>query len=294
MRAGRWCAQLRPYGVSVLLSSAPLRRTGVPVEQAPLRFGRTDEAHPFAARYLFMSDKPAFELSLWCGTCPFLFERKEGANGTLSSEVEPLAALEEGLSSIDERVVGKFAPLLPEGNYLPLLLEVSPELVSPHDERDYFTHEQVATWGVDSFWGLPENPRSYYYRTFETRVKADEHLYEFVVPMVPPRWNERDRVEHYRGVVRRGGTPTAVALSTLDVCQPAMDDESTDYYAHWGLSHFLLDGHHKFEAAAEVGAKVRLLALVSLDGSLAGPDDLARLPELLRQPFAPRRGEASA
>ena len=293
-RDGRWCARPRPYGDRVLLSSALPTRIGVPVEKAALRFGRADEAHPFVARYLFMSDEPAFELSLWCGTCPFLFERKGGANRTLSSEVEPLAVLEEGLSSIDERVVSQFASLLPEGDYLPLLLEVSPELVSPHDEQDYFTHEQVATWGVDSFWGLPENPRSYYYRTFETRVKADEHLYEFVVPMVPPRWNQRDRVEHYRDLVGRGGTPTAVALSTLDVCQPATDDESTDYYAHWGLSHFLLDGHHKFEAAAEVGANVRLLALVSLAGSLAGPDDVARLPELLRQPTASRLGEAGA
>ncbi|WP_400999585.1 hypothetical protein [Agromyces sp. GXQ0307] len=167
------------------------------------------------------------------------------------------------------------------GDYLPLLLEVNPELVAPHDERDYFTHEQVATWGVDSFWGLPENPRTFYYRTFETAVASDEHLYEFVVPMVPPRWNDRERVEHYADLMAGGVTPTAVALSTLDVCQPATDDESTDYYAHWGLTHFLLDGHHKMEAAAKAGEKVRLIALVSIQGSVAGGDDLMRLPEVL-------------
>lgn len=289
----------------MLVSAFPPRRLGLPVEQAPLHFGRADGKvpkdlgpgagpAPFSARYLFMSGKPAFELSLWCGTCPFLFERKEGANGTMSAEVEIMAELERPVGSVDDRILAPFASLLPEGEFLPLLLEVQPELVAPHDERDYFTHEQVATWGLDSFWGLPENPRSFYYRTFETRVKSDEHLYEFVVPMVPPGWNDRGRVQHYRDQMGEGVIPTAVALSTLDLCQPASDDESTDYYVHWGLTHFLLDGHHKMEAAARAGATVQLLALVSVDGSLAGPDDLARLPDLLSQPQVVRGQGAEA
>jgi len=278
-----------PYGEPVLVSSLPPIRFGVPDERAPLRFGPADPETPFSDRSLFMAGEPAFELSYWCGTCPFLFERKGGANGTLSAEVELSQDLERPLSVIDHRILVPFASLVPEGEFLPLLLEVEPILVEPHDDSDYFTHEQVATWGVDSFWGLPANPRSFYYRSFETSVKSDAHLYEFVVPMVPPRWNDRERVEHYRASLDQGVVPTAVAVSTLDICQPAIEDESTDYYAHWGLAHFLLDGHHKFEAAAQAGAKVRLLALVSLDGSLARPEDIARLPELLSKPRV-RRG----
>lgn len=263
----------------MLVSALPPRRLGVPVEQARLRFGPADGE--FSARYLFLSGTPAFELSPWCGTCPFLFARKEGASGTMSADVGTMAELELPVESVDDRILAPFASLLAEGEFLPLLLEVRPELAAPHGERDYFTHEQVATWGVDGFWGLPENPRSFYYRTFETRVQSDQHLYEFVVPMVPPSWNDQERVRHYRDLMRTGVTPTAVAVSTLDVCQPAIDEESTDYYVHWGLTHFLLDGHHKVEAAARSGASVRLLALVSLDGSLSGPDDIHRLPNLL-------------
>ena len=81
-----------------------------------------------------------------------------------------------------------------------------------------------------------------------------------------------------------------VTLSTLDVCQPA-EPESTDSYAPWGLSHFLLDGHHKMEAAARAGGRVRLLALVSLAGSLAAAEDVARLPELLTRPLQRREHE---
>lgn len=43
-----------------------------------------------------------------------------------------------------------------------------------------------------------------------------------------------------------------LAYSLLDVIQPAMD-EGDDYYEHWVLSHFLLDGHPKIEAAAAAG-----------------------------------------
>ncbi|HLS26782.1 MAG TPA: hypothetical protein VK063_13005, partial [Beutenbergiaceae bacterium] len=186
--------------------------------------------------------------------------------------------------AIAETVLDTVSPLLPEGEYLPVLLEVRPELIAPYDQRDYFTHEQLATWQPDSFWALPEFPRSFYYRTFETAVSDRAHLYEFVIPMVPPAWNDPGRVQHYQGLIEQGTAPTAVAVSTLDVTLPAGADESADYYAHWGLSHFVLDGHHKMEAAARAGRAARLLALVNVDASLADPADVAALPELLSRP----------
>jgi len=271
----------------VLVSSSPARRLGTPDGHARLRFGSADPRLPRSTRHLLVDGTPAFELSFWCGTCPFLFRRKAGATSTFSDDLGVLAELERPLAAVDAGVIYTFAPLLPEGEYLPVLLEVRPELVAPHDQRDYFTREQPTTWAPDSFWGLPENPRSFYYRTFETAVSSDDHLYEFVVPMVPPGWNSRERVQHYADLIQRGTPPTAVAVSTLDVCQPA-DKESTDYYTHWGLSHFLLDGHHKLEAAARSGGAVRLLALVSLGDSLASADDVARLPEILSRPRAAR------
>ncbi|WP_082518763.1 hypothetical protein [Leifsonia sp. Leaf336] len=272
----------------MLLTQMPRRRLGVPENEGTLRFAKADSRVPFSKRYLFLEGTPAFELSLWCGTCPFLFERKDGANGTLSRERERLSELEGPLDSVSADIIQSFGSLLPIGDYLPLLLEVRPQLVAPTDERDYFTHEQVDTWGVDSFWGLPENPRSFYYRTFETEVDPNEHLYEFIVPMVPPGWNDQHRVSYYLDLMRGGTVPTAVALSTLDICQPATDVESIDYYAHWGLTHFLLDGHHKVQAAAELGVPLRLLAFVSLDDSLARPEEVARVPELLSRPSRPR------
>lgn len=265
------------------------RRLGVPDAEARLRF--ETERHELGGgprrRLLMVDGKPAFELSFWCGTCPFLFRRLEAAQETLSLE-----SVQERLTGAladpdDDGVIDAFGAVLPEGEYLPMLLRVEPRLVVPGKEGDYFSGEQVATWGLDQFWGLPEYPHTPYYRTFETAVDASAHLYEFVVPMVPPTWNERERVEEYVELMGRGTVPTAVAVSTLDLCEPA-DGMPDDQYEHWGLTHFLLDGHHKLEAAATAGRPVQLLSLLALDEGLATSEDRARLPTLRTRPRSVR------
>ncbi len=257
-----------------------------------LRFGEEAKA-PGAwsgRRLLFAADKPAFELSFWCGTCQFMFRRLEGATegGSLEAMQERLTA---GLDDLDDDVIQQFASVLPRGDYVPLLLEVLPRLVAPAQSDDYFANEQVDTWGLESFWGLPVYPQTPYYRTFETPVDVHAHMYEFVVPMVPPSWNEPSRVREFEQLLGGGSHATAVAVSILDVCQPA-SDLGPDYHAHWALTHFLIDGHHKMEAAAISGQPIRLLTLLSVGDCLASAEQVARIPELRSRPAA-SRGSAS-
>jgi hypothetical protein len=258
----------------------------------------TPEGPRFNPRQLLLDDDPAFELSFWCGTCAFLFERLSGANEKLSLDAVQ-GELNEGLDRVEPVIRDAFAALLPIGEYLPLLLEIRPRMVSPGDQDDYFSREQLDTWGVDPFWGLPNYPRTPYYRLFETPVSGgtsrvseatDGHLFEFAVPMVPPRWNDPDRVMAYQQRLAGSARPTAVALSLLDICQPAtLQGSESDYYAHWGLTHFLLDGHHKMQAAAESGLPLGLLTIVSVDHSLAQREDVLRLGALHGQAPVARR-----
>lgn len=271
--------ELPGYRTRVLLAAGEVRTLGSP--EPRLAFGEEPKAAGGVGgrRVLALEEKPAFELSFWCGTCQFLFKRLEGANQTLS-----LDALEErlaiGLDGLDDEVITKFGALLPVGDFLPLLLLVEPRLTSPSMPGDYFAEEQVSTWGVDPFWGLPEYPSTPYYRTFETPVDHDAHLFEFIVPMVPPSWNNAEKVAGHADRLEASSRPTCVAVSILDVCQPATRPQRSDYYAHWGLTHFLLDGHHKVQAAAQIREPVRLLSLLSLDASLASPEQVARLSQL--------------
>ncbi|MCX2184137.1 hypothetical protein KV205_26930 [Streptomyces sp. SKN60] len=272
-------------------SSAP-RRLGVPAPQARLRFEEEQRGAGGGPgrRLLVVDGDPAFELSNWCGTCPFLFRRLETACQTLSLETarDRLTGTPPGLDAlVADGVIDAFAALLPEGDYLPMLLQVEPRLTVPGRDGDYFSGEQVDTWGLDQFWGLPEYPHTPYYRTFETAVDAFAHLYEFVVPLVPPTWNERQRVAEYAELMGGGAVPTAVAVSTLDVCEPA-SGSAADHYRHWGLTHFLLDGHHKTEAAAVTGRPVRLLSLLALGAGLAATEDCAVLPTVRARHDSPR------
>ena len=264
----------------MVIATGPPRALGTESEPR-LRFGEEEKAEGAWAgrRLLLLDEKPAFELSFWCGTCQFLFKREPGANETVSlAGVE--ARLATGIDHLDEEVISAFAGLLPRGDYVPLLLQVKPRLVRPVEAGDYFAEEQVATWGVEAFWGLPEYPRTPYYRTYETAVNPEAHLFEFVVPMVPPSWNDAKRVQSHRQQLADSSRPTAVAVSTLDVCAPAEDWNSTDYFDHWGLTHFLLDGHHKFQAAADDDRPLQLLSLLSLEASLAPAERVAQVPEL--------------
>ena len=271
----------------MLLAAGPARAIGA-ASQSRLRFGEgpKDDHAWRGRRLLWLDERPAFELSHWCGTCGFLFERLEGATSTCSiDDIDRL--LVDGLDGIDEQVIDRFGSLLPRGQYLPLLLRVQPSLVRPAGNGDYFAGEQVATWGLSGFWGLPEYPRTPYYRTYETPVDSDAHLYEFVVPMVPPSWNDQERVAHYVAELARSPKLTAVAVATLDLCAPAVD-HGTDYYTHWGLTHFLLDGHHKMQAAATSERPLQLLSLLSIDASLCTPEEVSRVPTLRQRARASR------
>jgi hypothetical protein len=207
-----------------------------------------------------------------------LFQRLEGATTTLSLQ-DSGKILADGVHVLDDEVISRFGSLLPRGQYPPLLLQVEPRLVRPAGPGDYFAEEQVATWGLDAFWRLPTYPRTPYYRTYEAPVAGDAHLYEFVVPMVPPSWNEHDTVAMYAAQLACGVAPTAIAVSILDVCAPAVE-QGPDHYTHWALTHFLLDGHHKMQAAADAARPVRLLSLLSIDAGLSSAEQVAQLPTL--------------
>ena len=268
----------------IMLISAGPRQTIGTASGSRLRFGEEPKtAGTWAGRrLLWLDEAPAFELSFWCGTCPCLFQRLEGSTSTCSiADVE--RRLADGLQGVDDDVIAQFGRLLPRGDYLPLLMGIQPRLVHPSQPGDYFAEEQVATWGLNAFWDLPENPRTPYYRTFETVIDVDAHLFEFVVPMVPPSWNDPGHVIDYKTQLAESPTMTAVAVSVLDICQPAVDN-ATDYVAHWALTHFLLDGHHKMQAAADSGQQLQLLSLLSIDAGLARPDQVTQIPELRAAP----------
>lgn len=238
----------------------------------------------FPPRRLTLHGSDVFELSLWCGTCPALL-RKLAEPDAADLQLANLS-LNVGAPRIEEHVLRAYGRVLPKSTYTVMLLEVQPELINPGNVRDYYVKEQVATWGVDPLIGSGEPAGSPYYRGFETPIDHERHMYELIVPMVPPSWNASSVVGAYEQP-REGMPPTAVAYSLLDVLAPAVD-EGEDWYWHWLLQHFLLDGHHKIEAAARVGQPIWLLSFVDEKIGIANTDEVIRMVQARAGRPAPR------
>ncbi|MFJ6538332.1 hypothetical protein ACIQH5_19065 [Paenarthrobacter sp. NPDC091711] len=141
-----------------MLLEAGKKRVVEESESSLIRFGvgAKQEGQRAGQRLLWNGDKTAFSLSFWCGTCPLLFERTGDSTETASVS-EARHHLNFGLDTIDEDVVDAFMSILPGGSYVPLLLEVQPELVTPGKQGDYFSEDQVDTWGLSQRWLFPSS-----------------------------------------------------------------------------------------------------------------------------------------
>lgn len=141
-----------------------------------------------------------------------------------------------------------------------MLLDLTPQLVQPGDPADYFSGEQVELWGIDPAVGKPHDPRTEYYRASSLPLKERRQFFEFLVPLMPSARLDEETIAAYDERLRLGDRPTALAVSVLDVKQPADWEGDPAVTEHWCLAHYLLDGHHKAMAAARGHHPLRLLS----------------------------------
>jgi hypothetical protein len=89
---------------------------------------------------------------------------------------------------------------------------------------------------------------------------------------------DRDRVAFWKQRCQSGTPLTAFAVSMVDNQQPAVavPDPSYAYAELFLFANCLLDGHHRLQAATELGVPIRVLSLVTQKYSLTShPDDMA-------------------
>ena len=84
----------------------------------------------------------------------------------------------------------------------------------------------------------------------------------------------------YKNEILSGKKPTAVSLSVLDIKEPSTyPDEDTfpEITQHWCIANYLIDGHHKIKAAAELNAEITLLAFFATDKGVSTEDEIKEL-----------------
>lgn len=228
-------------------------------------------------RFITLDGKKAHHIGNICGTCQFVFERKEGANSKVSP-TEMSESLRNGVSNLDEGIVSAAMGVFSAGIYKTMLLSCIPRLIVPSQKGDYFFEEQVQLWGVDPFWGMPHHAKNEYYRTASAKISDQGGLFEFIVPMFPKNYLDAKTIRSYE---MQEATPTALAVSVLDVKQPADWDGDPEVTEHWCLAHYLLDGHHKMFAASQAQRRITLLSFLAVDRGVSSPDQIAKLLAVL-------------
>ena len=237
-------------------------------------------------RYLCLEGKPAYHIGNICGTCEFFFERQEGANRKVSPE-RVSSALRAGIQTLNPELIQDIASILPSATYEVALFECRPQLVNPGENADYFSNEQIGLWIRDGPWDLPHHPQTEYYRTGSQFLgkclpvrenlpppnAGGSQLFEFCVPLYPKNRLNMETVESYRERLRSGEGATAVALSILDVKQPADYSDELEVNEHWCVAHYLLDGHHKTYAAAAVHKPTTLISFMDVSKGISTKED---------------------
>jgi hypothetical protein len=231
-------------------------------------------------RFITLDGKKAYHIGNICETCSFFFERLPGANDKISP-TQLSSRFRGGLTEIDDDMLSTATAALPAGKYNVLLLQCVPRLVLPSTKGDYFAEEQVALWGVDGFWGLPHYTKTEYYRADLVKMGNGRGLFEFVVPMFPHNYLNAQTVGEYKAALMEGVVPTALAVSVLDVKQPANWDGEPEITKHWCLSHYLLDGHHKVFAACELGKPISILSFIAAEKGISNPKQISEAIQAL-------------
>lgn len=224
-------------------------------------------------RFLTIDGKKAYHIGNICGTCAFFFERMDGANKSVPVD-KLVNTLNKGVAQLDDVMIDDLKTIIPNGKYVVLLSEIRPTLCSPLSSEDYFSHEQIALWGVNGFWGLPHTPKTEYYRLNAKELNDQKGFFEFLIPTFPHTWLKQERVEEYKKILTQGDRPTVVSLTILDIKQPADWNGDPKITSHWCLAHYLLDGHHKAYAAATSNKPITMISFIAIEQGISSMDNI--------------------
>jgi hypothetical protein len=244
-----------------------------------------DADHSRWYHHLMVAGERVFEYGCPCGTCGVLF-RKVGSTTRRVSDAEALQLLGSLDSVPSDDALRRLARVLEPGTYHPVVLEGMVRLVAPGASDDYFSTDVVRLTGLEPpDYKEPASPGTSYYRfgsdgeldrTGRTSGPHKALVTAVVMPLHEPSQLSRERVEYWKRQQIAGAGLTAFAVSVIDNQAPAMSsaDSTYPYEEQFLLTNCLLDGHHRIQAAAELGVPVRILSLLSEKASLvANPED---------------------
>ena len=234
--------------------------------------------------HLTVAGKRIFEYGCPCGTCGIVF-RKVGKIADRISDREAVHLLGTLDTMPPNRVLRRLARVLEPSCYYPRIIEGTVMRVEPGTPDDYFATDVVRLFGLEAPDNKqPSSPKTTYYRLGvdheleRTGRRSGSHkalVTAVVMPLHDTSLLNRERIDFWKHQFNIGVGLTAFAVSVVDNQSPAMNavDDTYEYEEQFLFTNCLLDGHHRIQAAAELGAPVRILSLMARDFSLARDSD---------------------
>ena len=254
-----------------------LDRKNIKIENtnSKLSFGTTGGgAWKVWDRFLLYDNEQLFHIGNICGTCAFFF-RQIKTDMTTSYTIENIRAeMNSGINKLNDELIKELSTLMPVGEYEILLLEIRPFMTRFNGDGDYFVEEQSKLWDSMS---ESEDKGAFYYRGTDSRINETEKLYEFFIPLYQPNCFDESRIEYYQKLIRNGEKPTALALGVVDSKECVYCDLPEDgIVCHWSFANYLLDGHHKIQAAAREKKPITLISFIAKDYTWQVIDELIK------------------
>jgi hypothetical protein len=241
--------------------------------------------------HITVNGQRIFEYGSPCGTCGIVFRKVSSSNARVS-DPEAVQLLGDLNEVPTEQILERLARVLEPGEYHPVVIEGKVKLIEPGAENDYFATDVVRLFGYEPpEYKEPAGPWTPYYKfgrncQFDrTGRRTGPHsalVTAVVMPLHDPPKLDRERIEYWKAQHRSGHKLTAFAISVVDNQSPALERFARAYKfaEHFLFTNCLLDGHHRIQAAAELGTSLRILSFLSSKFSLVqNLDDLSIILE---------------
>lgn len=224
-------------------------------------------------RFITIDKQKVFHIGNICGTCGFFFLKQQDCSNLDMSEKKIIEKLNDNNEKIVYDDLIKLSEIIPNGAYNVIIGELTPSYIMPNSINDYFMNEIRESWGNYES-GEQSEANTEYFRGDTLDFGIDENkngqkYFEFLIPQFESEQLDFKRVNYYKTQMELGLFPTILTLGILDVKTsmqfPEIDGKEIEpnYPTHWCFANYLVDGHHKLRAAAEIKKPIRIISFVS-------------------------------
>lgn len=230
-------------------------------------------------RFIAFNGQNIYHIGNICGTCSFFFEQLKDNKKSINSK-ETIDKLNDGLTSIEDDTIDILKEIIPIGVYEIALLTITPKFTVVGQKDDYFSNEQVDSWGIDGYLGVPHSPKVNYYRGKDKVIGERRKIFEFFIPFSSTDNLDQSRVSFYKEEILNGNKPTAISLSILDIKESTdwpYDDIKPKFNSHWCIAHYIVDGHHKIKAASDLNSEITLLSFIATEKGVSSKEEIYEL-----------------